>query len=82
MVETVNQTTLRDLEQRIMLLSQQEKLWLLEHLAQTLRQDYAPPAETFAASLKQMAADPEIQREIRAIQGEFAVAEADGLESL
>jgi hypothetical protein len=37
-------------------------------------------AKAFEAAMKRMAADPEIQKENRAIQREFARAEADGLD--
>lgn len=38
--------------------------------------------DTLENQLAAMATDPEIQRELQAIEMEFAVAEADGLDNL
>lgn len=71
--------TLSQLEKHLMQLPVDDQLWLIERLTQHLRQRLAnwPALER---QLAEMAADPEIQRELRAIEEEFAPAEADGLE--
>ncbi len=69
---------LQKIEQQLPLLSPDEQLRLLECLVQHLRK----PAQRadFAAEMAAMAADPEIQAEIRQIEAEFSVADEDGLE--
>jgi hypothetical protein len=71
---------LDDLEQQARQLSAEEQLWLIERLVHHLRA--VPPARPVPAdaALAAMAADPEIQRELRAIEREFAGTEQDGLE--
>lgn len=64
-----------DIEQ----LSLQEQLLLLERLAHHIRSRTMPVLPTNADALAAMAADPAIQRELRQIADEFAVADADGL---
>lgn len=49
---------------------------LLSRSLPSLRQQAAPPLRP---QLSAMAADPEIQRELQAIQAEFAMTESDGL---
>lgn len=70
---------LQEIETRISTLSQSEKEVILERLANDLR---ATKCADFAASLAKMAADPDIQRELRDIESEFATAAEDGLENL
>jgi hypothetical protein len=41
-----------------------------------------PPQSDFERSVEAMARDPQIQREIKAINEEFACTEMDGLENL
>jgi hypothetical protein len=72
---------LSQIEERIYQLSLTEQLWLLERLAQHLRAQLLAP-QTNEDALAAMAADPDIHREIQAIEEEFAPAVADGLESL
>jgi hypothetical protein len=71
----------QDIETRIDQLSAGEKQRLLDRLAHDLRKTRGVSHE-FAATLESMAADPDIQREIRAIEQEFANAAEDGLENL
>ena len=72
---------LQDIEARIAQLSTGDKQILLDRLAHELRiARSATPG--FAANLASMAADPDIQREIREIEQEFADAAEDGLENL
>ena len=68
-------TKLLELEKQITELTYEDKLWLLERLAYTLRKDVS-------SDLDAMAADPDIQRELSAINTEFRVAEEDGLGGL
>jgi hypothetical protein len=65
---------LLEIERAIHPLSADEKLWLLERIIQQLR-------EPDAIELSEMAADPQIQVEIGAIEQEFALTEMDGLQS-
>jgi hypothetical protein len=71
---------LNEIEQRIDQLSFDEQLLLLEQLAQRIRRakhaDRSAPADDLTA----MAADPDIQRELREIDEEFRATEMDGLE--
>lgn len=66
---------LLDLEKQITNLTHEDKLWLLERLASTLRKDKAH-------DLDAMAADPDVQRELSAINTEFHITEEDGLSGL
>jgi hypothetical protein len=65
------------LAERIVQLPLGEQLWLLEQLARRIRENLSQP--TWESQLLAMAADPEIQNELRQIDREFAGAEADGL---
>ena len=76
---------LDQIEEMIGGLSREEQLWLIEQLAHRLREG---PAKSnmfkqpiFKSQLDAMAADPEIQAELRKIDHEFSVTEANGLES-
>jgi hypothetical protein len=71
---------LTSLERQARQLSPAEQLWLIERLVHSLRQRSTNAQPSIEQQLAQMAADPEIQRELRDIAGEFAVTEADGLE--
>ena len=78
---------LAEIEEQVSRLSREEQLWLIEQLAHRLRQSAATqsaPAEVapevVASQLAAMAADPDIQRELRAIEHEFSGTEMDGLE--
>lgn len=68
--------SLHDLEKRISLLPREDQLALIERVAYGLRTN---ASRNFEASLAAMAADPDIQRELRAIEEEFRVTEADCL---
>jgi hypothetical protein len=72
---------LHDLEARIALLSPDDKQRLLDRLTQDLHPENTVTS-AFAATLAMMAADPDIQREIRDIEREFADTAEDGLENL
>jgi hypothetical protein len=77
----MNNSLLQDIETRIDRLSTDEKQRLLDRLTDDLRIVKSANLE-IAATLANMAADPDIQREIREIEQEFAVAAEDGLENL
>jgi hypothetical protein len=69
---------LLDLEQKIRALSPPDQYWLIEKILESMREKAEQARQQ--AELAVMAADPDIQREVRQIQKEFAVADADGLE--
>ncbi|MFC1974999.1 hypothetical protein ACFLXQ_01215 [Chloroflexota bacterium] len=62
-------------------LSLDEQLWLIERLAQHIRNRMAIKHD-IETELMAMANDPEIQNELQMIEKEFSVAEADGLEAV
>lgn len=72
-------SVLSQIEEHIQQLSLVEQLWLIERLAQRLRAHLRAP-NTCEHALAAMAADPDIQRELRCIEEEFAPATADGVE--
>jgi hypothetical protein len=72
--------SLAELERQINGLPYDERLLLMERLIRTLRSSTNTAPEDRKHMLAAMAADPDIQREIQAINSEFAVTEADGLE--
>jgi hypothetical protein len=72
--------TLAELERRIQGLSVSEQLLLVERLLHRMRVNGGPQSAALAQELAAMAADPDVRRELRAIQEEFAPAEEDGLE--
>jgi hypothetical protein len=72
--------SLAEIEQRIDLLSLEEQKRLLQNLAARLHQTKEERPSTAADDLAAMAADPDIQRELREIDEEFRVTEMDGLE--
>ena len=77
----MNLAVLSQIEERIHQLSLAEQLWLIERLAQRLREQLTVQS-TFESQLAGMAADPEIRRELQGIEEEFAPAAADGFEPL
>jgi len=64
-----------EIERQLQQLSSDEQLWLIERLVQALRRHYAPTQADWAGQLAAMAADPEIQRELRQIDDEFGPLE-------
>ena len=76
---------LEQIEGMLRLLSREEQIWLIERLAHDLRENEArsriPEQVTLKSQLAAMAADPEVQAELRKIEYEFSVTESDGLES-
>jgi hypothetical protein len=77
----MNFSGLSQIEERITQLPIDEQLWLIERVAQRLR-EYLSKQGAVDAQLVAMAADPDIQRELHKINEEFAVTESDGLETL
>ena len=75
----MNFPALSHIEACITQLSVDEQLWLIARVAQRLHAQLVAQ-RPLDAQLAAMAADPEIQNELRAIAEEFAHAEADGLE--
>ena len=72
-------SVLQEIEVKISQLSAVEKQVLLDRLTSDVR---AAKAASRAVALVKMAADPDIQRELREIEQEFADAAEDGLENL
>ena len=77
----MNIMALSQIEENIYELSLNEQLWLIERLAQHIRNAMIVN-DNFEMQLIAMANDPEIQDELQIIEAEFAIAEADGLEAI
>jgi hypothetical protein len=75
----MNLSALSQIEESIYQLSLAEQLWLIERVAQRLREKFVAQS-TFDQQLVAMAADQEMQQELRSIEEEFAPAAADGLD--
>jgi hypothetical protein len=73
--------TVNQLEAEIQKLSFSEQVWLLERLAHHIRIQ-TDKRQILDSDLAAMAADLDIQREIRAIDEEFRATESDGLADL
>lgn len=71
---------LNEIEDIISRLTLDEQLRLVEWLTHRIRQRTLLQPPFAVPDLTAMAADPEIQAELRQIEAEFACAEADGLE--
>ena len=65
-----------DIEESILALPENEQLRLIARVAETLRRRQEAEDE---AELLEMANDPDIQRELREIEKDFAPTEFDGL---
>ena len=79
----MNAVTWETLSRQAETLSLTDQSRLSEHLTRRIR-DYFERTKTVAETespddFAAMAADPEIQRDMRAIQEEFACADADGI---
>src|SRR2546421_595933 len=70
---------LQELERQIHALTYEEQLWLVEHVAHGLRAGAAAGPRPTAQELSAIAADPEVQEELRQIDQEFVSTEQDGL---
>ena len=69
---------LERLEADISQLSLSDQLWLI--LAQRIRQRALPDQPPLESQLAAMASDPDIQRELRQIESDFAGTDLDGLD--
>lgn len=69
-------SVISDIEESIFALPENEQLRLIARVAETLRRRQESEDE---AELLEMANDPEIQRELREIEKDFAHTEFDGL---
>jgi len=78
--EVMNQPLLRQIEDSFTRLSFSEQLRLIERLVHRVHENTVKQREDADNQLSQMAADPDIERELREIEREFAPAESDGLE--
>lgn len=74
----MNTLPLESIESAINQLSFLEQVQLLERLAQRIRKQ-TERRQSIEDQLAAMAADPEIQRELREIEAEFRGTEMDGL---
>ena len=77
----MNSSVLSQIEESINQLSLDEQLWLIEQLVHRIRENTLKQS-VWDSQLTAMAADPEIQNELQKIDEEFAVAEANGLETV
>ena len=68
-----------EIESQFALLPHSVQLSLLERLARQVQAGGGPGQEEWESELSAMAADPEMQRELRRISAEFTATEADGL---
>lgn len=76
----MSQSTLAQIEERFNELSISEQRKLINRLIRRISEQSSKQNEDVDDQLAQMAADPDIQREMRKIEREFAMAESDGLE--
>jgi len=75
-------TNLNKIQEMVHLLSYREQLLLIEYLANNLRSVDIPDKPYPELHLAEMSRDNEIQCELKQINREFSVAEADGLENI
>ena len=68
------------IEESFSQLSISEQLRVIEHLQRRVHERSRSEADDLDHQLATMAADPDIQSELREIEQEFANADADGLE--
>ncbi|MCW5853602.1 MAG: hypothetical protein KIT87_26285 [Anaerolineae bacterium] len=59
-----------------------EQAWLMEQLAKSIREQTQRQEPSVESQLAPMAADPELQLELRLIEAEFAGTESDGLSGI
>jgi len=72
--------TVQRIESDIQQLPLADQLHLMERLARRIREQATPPFSERNRLLAAMAEDPEVQREMRLINAEFAGTEGDGLD--
>lgn len=71
-------TALSQIESNVMLLTADEQLTLISRIAERLSKSKETVSD-FGAEMIEMAADPEIQHELREIDRDFRITEMDGL---
>ena len=76
----MNLAVLSQIAERIHQLSFAEQLWLIERVAQRIREQLVAQS-AFEHQLVAMAADLDIQQELQRIEEEFAPFAADGLDT-
>lgn len=76
----MNLSALSQIEEHIDQLSLAEQLWLIERVAQRIREKLVAQS-ALDQQLAAMAADQEMQQELRSIEEDFAHAAADGLDT-
>ena len=76
----MNVSALSQIEETIDQLSLAEQLWLLERVAQRIRERLVAQS-ALDQQLAAMAADQEMQHELQSIEEDFAHAAADGLDT-
>ncbi len=72
---------LTQLEGSINQLTFAEQLWLIERIIHRIR-EASNRTQSIEAQLSKMAADPQIQEELKQIDFEFSATEFDGLENV
>ncbi|RLT39154.1 MAG: hypothetical protein DWI57_10720 [Chloroflexi bacterium] len=75
----MNASLIERMEIEISQLALSDQLWLLERLIQRIRKRTLRTRPALETQLAAMAYDPNMQRELKAIEAEFATTEADGL---
>jgi hypothetical protein len=75
----MNASSVERIEIEISQLAFPDQLWLMERLIQRIRRRALQPQSSLEGQLAAMAQDPYMQRELQAIEAEFAGVEADGL---
>ena len=75
----MSNSILSRIEEDINQLSVHDQILLMEHLAHRIRENTTRDISTLDSQLELMANDPDIQRELKQIECEFAGTEMDGL---
>ena len=78
----MNAMMIEQIETEIQQLPFPDQLWLVERLIHRLRVHTQVMRPSRESQIMAMANDPDIQRELRAIEAEFAGTEVDGLASV
>ena len=76
----MNQTIPSQIEDSFNQLSVPEQLRVIEHLVRRVHDKSRGEADDLDGQLAMMAADPDIQNELREIEQDFACTDSDGLE--
>jgi hypothetical protein len=76
----MNVTSLSQIEKNVGMLPRDEQLLLVERIIHRLRKKNIEDERGIESQLTAMASDPDIQKELKKINEEFASTELDGLE--